>query len=183
MSLVLDKLIIALDEKSGDQTLSWGGLSVPNVNLVVVLQQKSKDHKSHLDSSSGNHEGSKLYTNPSSRWWDISQDKWKLWPAGGTTGKFWASPKSAGFIAMTPEDHVYKMHKNSSNWDISFWSKEMDQPTHQHCHLSSHAACLTFCWLLPNKTLKCLRQIGKYFLKLCSVFPFEPFLQSTSPLQ
>ncbi len=44
----------------------------------------------------------KLCANPSIRCWDISQDKWKLRPAGGARGKVRVSPVSVGFILWGP---------------------------------------------------------------------------------
>ncbi len=44
----------------------------------------------------------KSCANTSSRFWDISLDKCKPWPAGGTKWELRRSPKSSGFIIWEP---------------------------------------------------------------------------------
>ncbi len=43
---------------------------------------------------------------------DVSQDKWKLWPAGGARWQFRGFPKSAGFILCGAGASVYSLTAN-----------------------------------------------------------------------
>lgn len=66
----------------------------PNANLSIVRKEKSKDPLNKIWCLSRQS-------------WDISQNRWNLWPAGGVTRKVGCegclgSSKSTGFIIWTP---------------------------------------------------------------------------------
>lgn len=75
------------------------------------------------------------------RFWDISLNKWKRWPAGGARGKDGGSPKSLEFMFLkalnrkcqphcgTRGTSVQNIMPSNSCIDISLWDKVVDQPT------------------------------------------------------
>lgn len=78
-------------------------------------------------------------------------------------------------IMMQEKQNPWKGIQKKS---ISFWPIEVAQPVNQHpgSHGCLHSG--RFCWILPDKILKCRCQVKSYFLSRCCL-PEEPCINKS----
>ncbi len=88
-------------------------LKTTNVNLLVVLDVNSGDHQVIRIHRLGTMNVCQFCANPPNTFWYISQNMWKLWPAGGTRGKIRRSQKS-GFMPI--HQTVVEIYQSRPKW-------------------------------------------------------------------
>ncbi len=106
-----------------------------NVNLMATLEEKWGDQVIRIHHLGIMNLCTTFYACTSSRCGDISQGKWKHWPAGDARGKGKGSLKSVGFILWRSWISVRNFHVHPSNvcCNISLWTKVLDQMTGRYC--------------------------------------------------
>ncbi len=133
---------MAPEEKSRGKFLQfilWGPLT-----FVSDFRYFNKKQKCPHDCTGGKARGSpasvefigleswmsqrKLGAHPSSRFWDISLNMLKVWPAGGARGKVRESPKVIRIDPLGSLNICNKFHGNPSNTfqDISLWTTNVN---------------------------------------------------------
>lgn len=86
----------------------------------------------------------KCCANPSSRCWDIWQDKWQFLPAGSATGKSQRNIKVTSFHPLGTMEICTKCHGNPYNccWDILYSHEHIFIPTRHIPRQRNVAQCL-----------------------------------------
>lgn len=103
--------------------------------------------------------GTKFCANLFCRCWDISQDEWKLWPAGGATRKVRGSPKSLEFSLWWT-----KCDASPSNrcWDIWLPDQQINIAIHKAMPLAWLKSCGNWVCECVSVVVPILSQFTQY---------------------
>ncbi len=134
-----------------------------NSDLLVALEERSGDHQSYYDSSSGDHECLDKIPSQFIQWLSRHFNKKQRWrPHGGTREELRGSPKSVGFILWGP--WLGQFHSNSSNTCFSLDQSGGSPGGHCHPCIAIIAQPALLAWLNPWANQKLISLGGEVSL-------------------